>query len=211
MADVKELTKLNRDQLNQLAEQNGIEDASDESKYNTKKDLAEALSPNVTPEALDEFLGKQTPSEETPTEETPATEPSESDQPEQTNDTPPIDSPEDVDDQSGVEPAPGTDDPSAAEEDEDEDDQADQPEEPAPSRSRRSKADADIEEGMGYPRDKQGKTLSIFSNKPHETVRNVGGVMVPLTFDEAIGNPRTEVAPKTDSEIQEKLRKLGRL
>lgn len=58
------------------------------------------------------------------------------------------------------------------------------------------------DEGMGFKRSK-GKTLSIFSNKPHETVKNVNGIMVPLTHEEH--------ATKTDSEILEQLRKLKKL
>lgn len=66
------------------------------------------------------------------------------------------------------------------------------------------------EEGMGFKRSK-GKTLSIFSNKPHETVKNVAGVMVPLTLEEATGNAQKDIAPKTDAEIIAKLKDLGKL
>ena len=58
------------------------------------------------------------------------------------------------------------------------------------------------EPGMGYKRVK-AKTVSIFSNKPHETVKNVAGVMVPLTLE--------EYESKTDAEIIEQLRKLKKI
>ena len=58
------------------------------------------------------------------------------------------------------------------------------------------------DEGMGFKRSK-GKTLSVFSNKPHETVKNVAGVMVPMTVE--------EYNTKTDAEIVEKLKSLGKL
>ena len=66
------------------------------------------------------------------------------------------------------------------------------------------------EEGMGFKRSK-GKTLSIFSNKPHETVKNVAGVMVPLTLEEATGNAQKDIAPKSDAEIIAKLKQLKKL
>lgn len=69
MASVEELTKLTRAQLNDFANQNGIDDAADEEKYKTKADLAEALSPVVTPEMLAAFKGEDTPASETPTTE----------------------------------------------------------------------------------------------------------------------------------------------
>lgn len=201
MADVNELTKLNRDQLNALAVANGIEDAADESKYLTKKDLAEALPKDITPEQVQEVVsGQKTENADQATEpqnETPSQEQAprqEQPAPEQEQPSaPPIDSPEDVDDQSGVEEPPTEDD------DVEEDDEPELDDEPTP---RRRKASSSDEEGMGFPR-KNGKTVSIFSNKPHETVRNVGGVMVPLTHE--------EYASKTDAEIQAKLRKLGKL
>lgn len=107
---------------------------------------------------------------------------------------PPIDSPEDVDDQSGVEPAPGQ------EQTEDEDDEEEEiPAEPTQTGSTQRKS----EEGMGFPR-KNGKTVDIFDGKtPHETVKNVAGVMVPLTNE----NYNT----KTDAEIIAKLKDLGKL
>lgn len=56
--------------------------------------------------------------------------------------------------------------------------------------------------GFGFKRS-GGKTLSIFSNKPHETVKYVNGVLVPLTHE--------EYNTKTDAEIIEKLKKLKKL
>ena len=56
--------------------------------------------------------------------------------------------------------------------------------------------------GMGFPAAK-GKTLSVFSDVPHETVKNIGGIMVPLTIK--------EYAEKTDAEIIEKLKELGKI
>ena len=55
---------------------------------------------------------------------------------------------------------------------------------------------------MGFPAAK-GKTLSVFSDVPHETVKNIGGIMVPLTIK--------EYAEKTDAEIIEKLKELGKI
>lgn len=66
------------------------------------------------------------------------------------------------------------------------------------------------DEGMGFKRSK-GKTLSIFSNKPHETVKNIAGVMVPLTMEEATGNAQKGIAAKTDAEIIAKLKDLKKL
>lgn len=58
--------------------------------------------------------------------------------------------------------------------------------------------------GMGFPRDEEsGKTLSIFSKRPHETVKLVAGVTVPLTLD--------EYNTKTDSEIIVQLKKMKKL
>jgi len=64
------------------------------------------------------------------------------------------------------------------------------------------KAPANSEEGMGFPRI-DGKTVDIFNSKPHEVVKYIGGLMVPLTEE----NYKT----KTDAEIIEKLKALGKL
>lgn len=103
---------------------------------------------------------------------------------------------------------PPEDESDADEEDSEEeaDDEDDEEEAPAP-RARRSRKEIG---GMGYPA-KNGKTLSIFSDKPHETVKNVGGHMVPLTLEELNGDPAKGVEPKTDTEIIEKLKKLGKI
>lgn len=55
--------------------------------------------------------------------------------------------------------------------------------------------------GMGFPR-KNGKTLDAFDGKtPHTHVRNVNGIMVPLT--------EKNYHEKTDAEILKQLDKLG--
>lgn len=113
---------------------------------------------------------------------------------------PPIDSPDDTSDDSGVEPAPTQ----ADEEDDEEEDET-------PARpTRRGSTQTSDEEGMGFPR-KNGKTVSVVSGKPHETVRNVAGVMVPLTLEEAVGNSTKGVEPVSDVELIGKLKKLGKL
>jgi hypothetical protein len=59
------------------------------------------------------------------------------------------------------------------------------------------------EEGMGFPR-KNGKTVDIFDGKtPHTHVRYVASIMVPVSEE----NYRT----KSDGEIIDKLRKLGKI
>lgn len=56
------------------------------------------------------------------------------------------------------------------------------------------------EAGMGFPR-VNGSTVDIFDGKtPHTHVRNVGGVMVPLSAD--------NYNKRTDSEITEQINKL---
>lgn len=66
------------------------------------------------------------------------------------------------------------------------------------------------EVGMGWPR-KNGKTVDIFTGEPHETVRNVQGVLVPLTHANATGDEKRDIEAKTDAEIIDKLKELGRL
>lgn len=56
--------------------------------------------------------------------------------------------------------------------------------------------------GMGFKR-VDGKTVSIFSNVPHTAIKNVAGLIVPLTDE--------EYKTKTDAEIIAKLKKLGKL
>lgn len=89
------------------------------------------------------------------------------------------------------------------------DDGEDDEEEEAPAPTRRTARKQEIG-GMGFPA-KNGKTLSIFSDVPHETVKNVGGIMVPLTMEELQGDASKGVEPKTDAEILEKLKKLGKV
>jgi hypothetical protein len=56
------------------------------------------------------------------------------------------------------------------------------------------------EAGMGFPR-RNGSTVDVFDGKtPHTHVRNVGGLMVPLSEE--------NYNKKTDSEIQKQLDKL---
>lgn len=199
MADAQELAKSNnRSELNELAAKAGITDAADETKYVTKADLAEAIVAAGGGESEQSGEEEQKSDEQEQVEE-------QAEQPAPTPEilpTPPIDSPDDVLDDSGVEDAPGT-----ADEDDEEDDEE---EEPTPAPTRRGAAQANDEEGMGFPR-KNGKTLSVFSNKPHETVRNVGGVMVPMTNEEAVGDSTKGVLPKTDAEVIAKLKKLGKM
>lgn len=95
-----------------------------------------------------------------------------------------------------------------------EDDEADDQESRTQEQARKDGAQREIatrsfesavpqdDEGMGFKR-VDGKTVSIFSNKPHETVRAVSGVMVPLTLE--------EYENKTDAEIIEKLKQLKKL
>lgn len=93
-----------------------------------------------------------------------------------------------------------------------EDDEEEEPETPAPApapRKRASRAKTEVG-GMGFPA-KDGKTLSIFSDRPHETVKNVGGILVPLTLEELQGDSAKGVEAKTDAEIIEKLKELGKL
>lgn len=88
----------------------------------------------------------------------------------------------------------------------DEEEEADEEEE-TPAETSATPQD---EPGFGFKR-KDGKTLSIFSNKPHEVVRFVNGHMVPLTRLEAEGDSTKDIAPKSDAEIIDKLKKLKKL
>lgn len=56
--------------------------------------------------------------------------------------------------------------------------------------------------GMGFPA-LNGKTVSIFSDVPHETVKNVGGILVPVTLE--------EYNTKSDAEIMVRLKELGKI
>ena len=58
------------------------------------------------------------------------------------------------------------------------------------------------DEGMGFPLI-DGKTVDIFTNEPHETVRFVAGKTVPLTIK--------NYEAKTDTEISNKLKEMGLL
>lgn len=94
-------------------------------------------------------------------------------------------------------------------EDDEEEDSEESTPAPAPAPKKRAARKQEIG-GMGFPA-KNGKTLSIFSDKPHETVKNVGGILVPLTNEELTGDVAKGVEPKTDTEIIEKLKELGKL
>jgi hypothetical protein len=92
--------------------------------------------------------------------------------------------------------------------DDGEEDDEEEPEAPAaPAKKKAGKKEIG---NMGFPA-KNGKTLSIFSDNPHETVKNVGGILVPLTLVELNGDVAKGVEPKTDTEIIERLKKLGKL
>lgn len=56
--------------------------------------------------------------------------------------------------------------------------------------------------GMGFPA-LNGKTVSIFSDVPHETVKNISGILVPLTNE--------EYQTKSDVEIMVRLKELGKI
>lgn len=130
----------------------------------------------------------------------------------------PVNPETDTDEGTSDESAPGPDDSADDESDADEDEQdvppspdrpAEQtapakPRKPAPARQTQVETPPveQDEEGMGFKRSK-GKTLSVFSNKPHETVRNYNGIMVPMTHE--------EYETKTDAEVGAKLRELGKI
>lgn len=96
------------------------------------------------------------------------------------------------------------------EDDSEEDDSEEEPAPAAPAPAKKRSSKKQEVGNMGFPA-KNGKTLSIFSDRPHETVKNVGGIMVPLTLDELNGDPANKVEAKTDTEIIEKLKELGKL
>ena len=81
---------------------------------------------------------------------------------------------------------------------EQEPEQEPEPEAPAP----RKKAAKTEMGGMGFPA-RNGKTLSILSDVPHETIRSVAGIIVPLTNE--------EYKTKGDAEIIERLKELGKI
>lgn len=57
-------------------------------------------------------------------------------------------------------------------------------------------------EGFGFKRI-NGKTVDIFNDKPHETIKFVEGLTVPLTME----NYNT----KTDAEISARLKEIGKI
>jgi hypothetical protein len=74
-----------------------------------------------------------------------------------------------------------------------------EPEAPAPVAKKKTKYEMG---GMGFPALK-GKTVSIFSDVPHETVKNIGGILVPMTME--------EYKNKSDAEIMVRLKELGKI
>lgn len=94
-------------------------------------------------------------------------------------------------------------------EDETTPDDEDEDETPAPAPAKKSSKKVEIG-AMGFPA-KNGKTLSIFSDVPHETVKNVGGIMVPMTMLELRGDEAKGVEPKNDAEIIERLKELKKI
>lgn len=59
MANVDDLMKLNREQLNELAGNNGVDNADDKEAYPNKRDVAEKLAPNLSDEALTSYVEGQ--------------------------------------------------------------------------------------------------------------------------------------------------------
>ena len=125
----------------------------------------------------------------------------------------------DIDDGSGDEPAPKTADEDAdlADDETDVDDdpvQKPQPKQPAAKPRARNKKNVDDgsgDEGMGFPR-VNGVTVDLFDGKtPHTEVRNVSGFMVPLSHLSQFGDPKNDIAPKTDVEVIEKLKEIGKI
>ena len=105
---------------------------------------------------------------------------------------------------------PAEDDTTADDETASDDESEDDDEEEAPKPAKKNTGRKVEIGGMGFPA-KNGKTLSIFSNVPHETVKNVGGIMVPMTLVELQGDKAKGIEPKTDAEIIEKLKKLKKI
>lgn len=207
MAEVKDLEKLTRAQLNDLATSKGVEDAANEEKYVTKADLIKDLQPLVTPEEVEAARtgekvegadkGEQTPPEQEGegNEDEGGEEPSNSPEPTPPVDQPtppPIDSADDVDDQSGTEKLPTK---------QEEDEPVEDEKQDYPTVAGAPPVDS---VGMGFKVNKDGQTVDIFDGKTvHTHVRNVAGVMVPLS--------QKSYETKTDAEIIEKLKKLGKL
>lgn len=73
------------------------------------------------------------------------------------------------------------------------------PEAPAPVAKKKVKYEMG---GMGFPA-LNGKTVSIFSDVPHETIRSVAGIIVPLTME--------EYKDKSDAEIMVRLKEIGKI
>lgn len=133
--------------------------------------------------------------------------------------------PETDTDESEDEDAPDQDDELNQDDETDEDEEQDEPT-PRPAKPRQTRKprnnnpDVDLDEDNQVPQDEEGmgfkrvggKTVDIFDGKtPHTVVRNIAGVMVPLSQVSAFGDAKNDIEPKTDAEIIEKLKKLGKL
>lgn len=97
---------------------------------------------------------------------------------------------------------PAVEDTTSVEPETSEDEPEEEPEAPAPAPAPATRKKKYEIGGMGFPALK-GKTLSILSDVPHETVKNVGGILVPLTLE--------EYQTKGDAEIIERLKELGKI
>ena len=94
-----------------------------------------------------------------------------------------------------------------ADEDEDAEDsdaaeETEEADEPAPIKAQATKNVKYQIGGMGFPA-LNGKTVSIFSDVPHETVKNISGILVPVTLE--------EYNTKSDAEIMVRLKELGKI
>lgn len=187
-------------QYSKVTDANGTTRYKDGSKFVKGDDVPEnvktALGENPDGTVVDELGDVVNP--ETDTDE------GTGDDPDLTPPAPADDSADDSADEDGA-----GDDGEDDEEDDSEDESQTPPAAPTPAPRKRAARNQEVG-GMGFPA-KDGKTLSIFSDKPHETVKNVGGHLVPLTLEELQGDASKGVEPKTDAEIIEKLKELGKL
>ena len=146
------------------------------------KEALEGVPDGTIIDELGDVVDTSTDTDEGSDDEDLPTDPSKS-EPNVAEDTSSVDDQGELDDGAGEDVETGLSDPEAAK--------------PAPKSTKNLKIG-----GMGFPAAK-GKTLSVFSDVPHETVKNIGGIMVPLTIK--------EYAEKTDAEIIEKLKELGKI
>ena len=146
------------------------------------KEALEGVPDGTIIDELGDVVDTSTDTDEGSDDEDLPTDPSKS-EPNVPEDTSSVDDQGELDDGAGEDVETGLSDPESAK--------------PAPKSTKNLKIG-----GMGFPAAK-GKTLSVFSDVPHETVKNIGGIMVPLTIK--------EYAEKTDAEIIEKLKELGKI